>query len=240
MQHAANLAESALPIADHHAPAVTQPQPAAKPSATVLDGFWRRMLAMYGHAWASQNGDHAAGITAETWASCLVGITPEQIAAGLRACLAEGAEFPPSAPRFRAMCVGIPGLAEVRYRIRQGEATPFTRLVWQSIDGYRYRQASSDVADRMLRDAYELAREHVMRGNPLPEGSRELECDEPTPAKPASPEMASQHLSVIRTILDDAEPIGGVVRDTTMRTTPEERAKAEAELAAHYGNGGEA
>lgn len=201
MQHAASLAGSALQTADHRAPIAQQSQPTAKPSPAILDGFWRRMLAMYGHAWASQNGDHAAGITAETWASCLVGIAPEQIAAGLRACLAEGAEFPPSAPRFRAMCLGIPSLAEVRYRIRQGEATPFTRLLWQSIDGYRYRQASADAADRMLRDAYDLAREHVMRGNPLPEESPEIEQGAVKPAEPAPPEVASQHLRNMRGLL---------------------------------------
>ncbi|KLB51569.1 hypothetical protein XEUV315_23935, partial [Xanthomonas euvesicatoria] len=32
------------------------------------------------------------------------------------------------------------------------------------LDGYRYRGASASDADRMVREAYELARDHVMRG----------------------------------------------------------------------------
>ena len=54
------------------------------------------------------------GAAADTWAAALAGLTGAQIAEGLRACVAEGEEFPPNAPRFRAMCLGIPSLARVR------------------------------------------------------------------------------------------------------------------------------
>lgn len=147
---------------------------------------------MYGHAWASQNGDQATGITAETWASCLAGVTPTQIADGLRACLAEGAEFPPSAPRFRGMCLGIPSLAMVRLEIRGGEHGPFTRAVWGNLDGYRFRQSSTDLADRLLRDAYDLTREQVMRGQPLPEARQQIEHEEPAPVRVSTPEFVAK------------------------------------------------
>jgi hypothetical protein len=126
------------------------------------------MLGMYGHTWASAYGDAPTGTTAETWASCLAGVSNQQIADGLRACVAEGAEFPPSAPRFRGMCLGIPSLALVRLEIRSGGHGQFTRAVWANLDAFRFGQVSTDNADRMLRDAYELTREQVMRGQSLP------------------------------------------------------------------------
>ncbi len=140
---------------------------------------------MYGHTWASAYGDAPSGTTAETWASCLAGVTTPQITEGLRACVAEGAEFPPSAPRFRAMCLGIPSLAMVRLELRGTEHSQFTRAVWANIDGYRYRLASADQADRLLRDAYDLTREQVMRGMTLPVPSEAIEHERPE-FKPAS------------------------------------------------------
>lgn len=151
---------------------------------------------MFGHTWASAYGDAPTGTTAETWASCLAGVSNQQIADGLRACLAEGAEFPPSAPRFRAMCLGIPSLALVRLELRNEDPGAFTRAVWQNIDAYRFRQVSSDVADRMLRDAYDLTREQVMRGQALPEPSEKLEHEKPE-FKPASEEVRAAKLDEI-------------------------------------------
>ena len=151
---------------------------------------------MFGHTWASAYGEAPTGTTAETWASCLAGVTTAQIADGLRACLAEGAEFPPSAPRFRAMCLGIPSLAAVRLEVRSGIASPYTRAVWANLDAYRYRQAPADQADRMLRDAYDLTREQVMRGQPLPEASPAI-VQEPRQHRPASPERREAALNEI-------------------------------------------
>src|SRR5699024_12222425 len=72
----------------------------------------------------------------------------------------------------------IPPLAAVR--LDTDKASPFTRLVWQNLDGYRYKQAPADQADRLLREAYELAREHVMRGGELPEVAGEIRSEEHT------------------------------------------------------------
>lgn len=155
------------------------------PSLRTLDAFWRRMLGMYGHTWASQYGDHPAGTTAETWAQALSGVAPEAIAIGLRACLAEGKEFPPSAPRFRGMCLGIPTFNAVKFESTRTnvEHSPFTRAVWLSLDAYAYRQASSRDGERMLRDAYDYASEQVMRGARLPEPAAGA-LEEPKIAKP--------------------------------------------------------
>lgn len=148
------------------------------------------MAEIYGHRWTSAYGDNPNEGAAQTWAKGLGGILPRQLAAGLRNCLASADPWPPTLPEFRAMCLSIPTLALVRLELRSGEHGQFTRAVWANLDGYRFRQSSSDAADRMLRDAYDLTREQVMRGQPLPEQSEAIAHEKPE-FKPASPEVAA-------------------------------------------------
>jgi len=72
------------------------------------------------------------------------------------------------------MCLGIPSFETVRSEInangRQTEVrTPFAILVWQGVDGFNYWQADAKSAERMLKSAYEAAREFVMTGGELPQ-----------------------------------------------------------------------
>lgn len=226
MQTIDQLTASGLPTDTRsHATPTTMPTP----SLHTLDAFWRRMLGMFGHTWASQYGDHPSGTTAETWAQALAGVSPPMIAIGLRACLAEGKEFPPSAPRFRGMCMGIPSFATVKFESTKPDAerSPFTRAVWLHLDGYAYRQASARDGDRMLRDAYELASEQVMRGTKLPEpAAGELEA--PSDAKPnVNPDPEARKALAERMRRETFEP-----GEFELLTQPsaEEIAKAEAEL----------
>lgn len=64
---------------------------------------------MFGHRWTATFGESATSSgqlteTAKTWGAGLRGLEGEEIAAGLRACSASGAAWPPSLPEFRAMC----------------------------------------------------------------------------------------------------------------------------------------
>lgn len=127
------------------------------------------MAEIYGHRWTSAFGETADDAGAgETWAKGLAGITPEQLRDGLLACVVSADPWPPTLPEFRARCLGIPPLAQVRLELRGNTRSRFTLQVWQGIDSYRFKQAPSEQSDRLLRDAYELAREHVMRGGALP------------------------------------------------------------------------
>jgi hypothetical protein len=171
--------------------------------------LWERMTALYGHAWVSVHGvtphdagTGALGMSGDTWAKALAGLSDQQVAAGIGACVAEGAEFPPSAPRFRAMCLNIPALAAVRSDLRQRrQPAAFTRAVWHELDVFRYRQDSADQADRMLRDAYVLVRDQVMRGQPLLSTPvADINHDKPEP-KPAMPEQVSAYCAAIRDLL---------------------------------------
>lgn len=163
---------------------------------------------MFGHTWLSQYGARPDGIGGDTWAAALAGITGAQLATGLQATLALGSDYPPSAPKFRALCLGIPSLATVRAELARRDArrSPFVVLVWSHIDAHRYRMSDADRADRMLREAYDAAREHVMRGGSMPEPAVELEAPAPMKRTPAPPEVAERHLSDLATALRLIDP----------------------------------
>lgn len=160
---------------------------------------------MFGHTWASQYGESSDGLAGDTWAAALAGVTPEQLACGLRAVLRLGDEFPPNAPRFLALCYGVPTFAAVRYETQHGEAprTPFGLLCWQFVDAYALRRADQREADRLVRNAYDLAKAHVMAGGELPEVHAELAKPEPEVRKPASPETVAR---VVREVEEHLRP----------------------------------
>lgn len=159
---------------------------------------------MFGHTWVSQYGSDPAGSAGDTWSAALAGLTPAQIAAGLSATVETGAEWPPSAPRFRALAFGIPSMARVRHEIRHpsAERSPFTRQVWAFLDGYLFARAEQTKADRMLREAYDLAAEYVMRGGRLPEPiAGTIEQEKPAKPAPAPEHVARKHLDEIADML---------------------------------------
>lgn len=157
---------------------------------------------MYGNTWASQFGVAATGVAAQTWGAALAGLGPDQLAEGLRACVAEGREFPPNAPRFRAMCFGIPTLERVQLDLRKPDtASRFARAVWMHVDGYAYRSADGRGQDRQLRAAYDVVHAAVMAGQPLPEAPI-ANLEAPKPRAPiVTPGTAERAMEGIRQIL---------------------------------------
>ena len=67
--------------------------------------LWDRMSAIYGHRWLSNFGPRDEG---GTWLMGLVNLTPQHLAAGLRACVDRGDDWPPPLPEFCALCFGLP------------------------------------------------------------------------------------------------------------------------------------
>ena len=70
---------------------------------------WEKLTAFFGEKWTRSHGTHDDS----TWATVLTGVTGQQIANGLQECVKQGLKWPPSAPEFRAMCLGEKELSEV-------------------------------------------------------------------------------------------------------------------------------
>lgn len=163
------------------------------------------MAEIYGHTWVSGYTADPDGTAGQTWGKGLAGLSGQDIARGLSACLASGDEFPPTLPKFRKMCMGIPSQARVAWEISQSQRSPFTCMVLARLDGYRYKSAHGKDAERLLRDAYELAVEARMSGEPLPLQSDLQIESRPEAVVPSSPETVARHMADIEALLNRGE-----------------------------------
>lgn len=184
----------------------------------VMAAFWERMIGMYGATWSRDMGVQppADGPIRDEWENLVAEMTPDQIRCGFNEARMTGSDWPPTVPRFRAMCFGIPSLAAVQLELddkHDGERSPFARLAWGYVDRYKYRHASLEDCRKMVAEAFSMAREHVMRGGKLPEVvaviAKDAEPPKPPPV-PASRETAKAHLDQIRSILGGNEETGTI------------------------------
>lgn len=184
------------------------PPPGTPPAPGLLRTLWARMLELYGHRWKVHFGDSADSGAGETWSKALFGLTAADLARGLESCLLVDDNWPPSAPRFRALCLGIPSIDEVKSDLlaphsqRQG----FTRLVWKFLDGYAWRRADAREGARMLQAAYDRAKHQRMQGFPLPPAPVEISAPTAKPPVPADPEAAQAAIDEARRLLGSGTP----------------------------------
>ena len=204
MQHVASL----LP---NKSSSTSSPESRAKTSSTprlqsqhAMDQLWKHMAQIYGHKWTSGYTANPAGPEAATWSKGLSGLSGRQLADGLAACIASADPWPPTLPQFRMMCLGIPPFDAVRADAAQQDG--FTRLVWQYLDGHRYRLASADKADKLLQAAYNRAKEFVMRGGQLPPAPVAEITHEVRQAVPATRDQVARHMDDIADLLGVADP----------------------------------
>lgn len=228
---AAAAADCALSTRSSKLSPNAEPAKTQRVAPSTLDVFWVRMASLFGHSWVSQYGAAPDGVAGDTWSAVLAGLTTQQIGIGLQALTRIPSDWPPTAPRFRALCLGIPTLAQAKIEMRSGnpDPSPFARLLWSYLDGYQYRLASVDKADRMIREAYDNAVEFVMAGGEMPQASEQIAAPEPEPRKPADPEAARRHIDEIAAILGKSE----VQRIEINGATAEQFAEAAAEERAH-------
>jgi hypothetical protein len=171
----------------------------------LLDRVILRMSLRYGWRWTSQyqsrDPDVMAVLYAE-WGETLAMLTPRQIARGFRVDAARGATWPPASTEFAGMCWGVPSIEQVKLEARkpaEGRLQPFMRLVWSFIDGYAFARANAGQADRLLADAYALARAHVLSRHAMPQPiAGTLERQAPPPKKAAPPDVAAEHIERMR------------------------------------------
>ena len=166
----------------------------------LLDFVWLRMAARYGHAWVAQYGATPDGAVGAEWRETLGNLTAAQVTDAFNSDALRGADWPPSSGAFRALALGIPSLGAVRAEVRPGSPTvsAFTRAVWGRLDGWAYQRADADRADRMLREAYDLTRDGVLRGESLPaQPVAALSAEQPERKAAATPEQVAAHLAQI-------------------------------------------
>lgn len=180
-----------------------------------LTRLWLAAIAAYGHKWTSHVGDLPVGddgrltVAGALWAKGLAGFRREAIMAAFEACVLTGDDWPPSLPQLRMRCFGIPSAGRVRAEItgKSLERSPFAVLVWQMIpDTYRFGMASAAEADRIFRDAYQDAVEHVMAGGELPAPVAAIAPPARREYSPPDPERVAQHQAAIAELLDRPMP----------------------------------
>ena len=195
MEHVASHLPTKSSISSKPESRQAQPSSPRLQSQSSMDQLWRHMAQIYGHKWTSAYTANPAGAAAATWSKGLSGLSGRQLADGLAACIATADPWPPTLPQFRMMCLGIPPFDAVR--ADAGQQDGFTRLVWQYLDGHRYRLASAEKADKLLLAAYSRAKEFVMRGGELPATPvAEIE-HQVREAVPATREQVAKHMDDI-------------------------------------------
>lgn len=149
-----------------------------KPSQRAMDALWNlweRMEAMFPGKWKRDNGvapvtaDGPLTASGETWAMALKGLLPRQMGEGLAACMRMGLEWPPTPPKFRALCLGLPSLAQVEQELRPGQdRSQLAVLVRSLMDLHAFNGADGYQQSRMIAAAYAQALQHVSAGGALP------------------------------------------------------------------------
>lgn len=173
------------------------------PSRRTLRALWSKMAGIYGSRWTSAFGDACENSDGELtdagtlWQKGLGGLSRAELTHGISEALFSADPWPPTLPQFRAMCLGIPTLAAVRTLLAKSDMQsradrPFFRLVWRFIDAHRLAEADVKAADKIVKDAYELARRYRMALGELPKAPvAEIGFDSEKPA----PIRASQEFS---------------------------------------------
>jgi hypothetical protein len=149
--------------------------------------LWVLMTEMYGHKWASVHGEKDSG----TWGKVLHDISGNQIAIGMQACASrtdDHAEWPPSAPEFRKMCLaggsnlGIPDVAAAWHEAVEASSDPTTWMFSHPIvqeaarltDWYSIRTGTpkAETVQNRFNKRYADLTAKLQRGEPLVDGQK--------------------------------------------------------------------
>jgi hypothetical protein len=135
---------------------------------------WFGLASLYGTKFTNPFGVSPHGPTGDMWRAALAGLGDAQLRHGLRALVTAGDKFAPTAPEFRALCLDVLELNEVRADLarKNEERHPFTRMVWACMDVRAFTLGNDYTARDALAGAYAMARKARMEGDPLPEGGQ--------------------------------------------------------------------
>lgn len=186
-------------------------------SDRTLNRLWLRMAQIFGPRWTTAFGDTPAEGAGELWASGLANMTAAQIKRGIAAAALGADPWPPTLPAFRALCLGIPSQAAALKDAQGPRREPFSRLLWSFVDSWTLAHVDTSTAQRLLRDAYMAAVEHMLAGGLIPDApAGSLSSEPPPPRTPASRAAALAELAQMNQIL------GGPDLETDEDTGPDD------------------
>ena len=205
MHEVGKAAITAIKAARSTASSVTPAHEPKKPlPPTALDLIAATMTAAFGHRWTSIHGDNFAETSGRIWAIQLAGMGQRAIQRGLDQAVR--LDWPPVLADFKGMCLGVLPLPTVKLQ-REGTASdqhPFTILVGRFVHHHEWRMADPVRQERMLLQAWEQAREHVLSGGALPAytpATRQLTAEDERPAPPPIMVTAHEAMAEIRRTL---------------------------------------
>ena len=99
-----DLEEIQAKIAASQAASAPTSHASSRPARQLIALLWQLMGSMYGHKWSSAFGEDVD--PDRIWEATLTGITEHEMRYGLRQCVEQGLDWPPSAPEFRKLCRG--------------------------------------------------------------------------------------------------------------------------------------
>jgi len=173
------------------------------------------MNGIYGYQWTRQYGDEpdATGV----WKIALSGLTQRQIWGGIESLIFSGGEWPPTAAKFRELCLGgsdLPSVDSAYFELTQYLSkspsrrsvkylSPAVLYTIRKMDFWSFQQLNGEKQIAIFKSAYTATREAVKNGLVFeePEPAKELPFDPPGP--PASRETAERGISNLKSLFDE-------------------------------------
>jgi hypothetical protein len=217
----------------------SEPQPSNPRAPEMLSRVWIAAQAVWGHKWTSANGELPIDdngrltIAGALWSEGLRGHTERQVLDTLARLARSGSEWPPNLPELRREVLNVPDFSAVNHELLTTgteKRSRFARLVWSLIvDPYVYRHSHAKDAERLRRDAYEQACDHLLTGGGLPPDlAGEIAYDQ-TPRSSGIPTTYEGRVEHLRQLLGDdfSEVAANACSEDEVRRMHRERGRGE-------------
>lgn len=173
------------------------------------------MNGIYGYQWTRQYGDEpdSTGV----WKIALSGLTQKQIWGGIEGLIFSGGEWPPTAAKFREICLGgsdLPSfdsawfelsnyLSSAPHRRSIKNLSPAVLYTFRKMDSWSFQRLNGDEQHRLFKSAYAATQVAVKNGLVFdePESAKALPFDPPGP--PALRETAERGISNLKSLFEE-------------------------------------
>jgi hypothetical protein len=125
----------------------------------LIQALFERFITIYGKKFTHDFDGHEARVVmwVEDWYEGLLGIPPETFKDALY-YIKTNYPWPPSLPEFRCVCersMGLPSQADIiDLAIRQDFSHPLTKMVYDKITSFNFRNWSQDKLEKAVAECY--------------------------------------------------------------------------------------